>query len=608
MRVFASLVLPALLCSSAFAIAMPSAPPHNVILFVADGLRGAIVDQHVAPTIAAVRDQGSYFPNSHSLFPTFTTPNASAIATGHYLGDTGDFGNTIYAGFPVPGAGNSVTPFLENDIVLGDIDAHFAGDYLDETTILAAARAAGYGTATIGKLGPVLIQDHRARDGEGTIVIDDATGSPSGIPLSAAVSAALHDAGLPTVAPPRGENGKTGTADKPGTLVANVVQQDWFTAAATHVVLPILKARGQPFAIVFWSRDPDGTQHNQGDSLNQLLPGINGPSSMVAIRNADDDLAKLVATLDRLGLSATTDIIVTSDHGFSTISKQSRSSPAAGRHYPDVPVGFLPPGFLALDLASALGLPLFDPDAKNAAVAADGHPSRGNGLLGADPAHPDLVVAANGGSDLVYLPKHDRALAQRVVAALVAQDYVSGVFVDDGLGRIAGTLPLAAINLRGSAVMPMPTIVVNFRSTTTGCAIATNCAAEVADTGLQQGQGMHGGFGRGDTLNFMAARGPYFKPGFIDPAPASNADVGLTMAHILHLNIPSKGRLLGRALLEAMPGGTTPTFARRSSRSKAAANGIRTILNYQVVGTTRYFDAAGFPGATVGLADGVKLR
>jgi len=28
--------------------------------------------------------------------------------------------------------------------------------------------------------------------------------------------------------------------------------------------------------LVFWSRDPDGTQHNQGDSLNQLVPGING--------------------------------------------------------------------------------------------------------------------------------------------------------------------------------------------------------------------------------------------------------------------------------------------------------------------------------------------
>ena len=37
------------------------------------------------------------------------------------------------------------------------------------------------------------------------------------------------------------------------------------------------------------------------------------------------------------------------------------------------------------------------------------------------------------------------------------------------------------------------------------------CAVEIADTGLQQGQGMHGSFSRADTMNFMAAIGPDFK-------------------------------------------------------------------------------------------------
>ena len=43
-----------------------------------------------------MRAQGVDFANSHSLYPTVTTPNSSAIATGHLLGDTGDFGNTIW--------------------------------------------------------------------------------------------------------------------------------------------------------------------------------------------------------------------------------------------------------------------------------------------------------------------------------------------------------------------------------------------------------------------------------------------------------------------------------------------------------------------------------
>ncbi len=61
-----------------------TAAPHNVVLFIPDGLRAQIVDARTAPAMAAVRDRGVAFRNSHSLFPTFTTPNASAMATGHY--------------------------------------------------------------------------------------------------------------------------------------------------------------------------------------------------------------------------------------------------------------------------------------------------------------------------------------------------------------------------------------------------------------------------------------------------------------------------------------------------------------------------------------------
>jgi len=43
------------------------------------------------------------------------------MATGHTLGDTSDFSNTIYSGFQVPGAGYSLMPFLESDVVLGDV-------------------------------------------------------------------------------------------------------------------------------------------------------------------------------------------------------------------------------------------------------------------------------------------------------------------------------------------------------------------------------------------------------------------------------------------------------------------------------------------------------
>jgi predicted AlkP superfamily pyrophosphatase or phosphodiesterase len=399
-------------------VARADAQVPNVILFVADGLRGGIVNEQTAPTMAQLLKRGVHFKNSHSVFPTFTTANASVMATGHQLGDTGDFSNTIYTGVPIASANNTVTPFLENDAVLGEVDRNFGGNYLNEETLLHAAQREGYSTATVGKLGPALIFDHTARDGMTTVVLDDSTGRANGIPLSPEVRERLTAAQLTVETPTRGENGKAGKFDVPGTTVANVQQQEFFVKATTEVLLPLFKSRGKPFVVVFWSRDPDGSQHNHGDSLNRLIPGINGPTSLAGIKNADNNLAKLLDGLKRNGLDGTTDVILTSDHGFSTISKESATSWSAHQSYADVVPGLLPPGFVAIDIAHGLDMQMFDPEAKNAPVAAGAHPSRGNALIGADPGQPKVVVATNGGSDLIYLPAWDKDLAAKVVAVL----------------------------------------------------------------------------------------------------------------------------------------------------------------------------------------------
>ena len=600
----------ALISAACAAIFLQIAPAgaqsqRNLILFVPDGLRALSVTPETAPAMAAVRDTGVNFANPHSLFPTFTMANASGMATGHFLGDTGTFSNTIYTAYPVASAGGSVTPFIENDPILGDIDAHFSGNFVDEDSILFIARQQGLSTAAIGKLGPILMFDHTERTGEETITVDDSTGTKQGIPLSQAMQNALTTAGLPLIAPSRkdtpGDNANAGTFEKPGTLVANIVQQKYFADVATKVVLPMFKARNKPFVLVLWSRDPDGTQHNQGDSHLKIVPGINGPTSLASIKNADDNLAQVRQALDDLGLAANTDIVIAADHGFSTISKESSTSPAARASYADVPAGLLPPGFVAIDLAKALGLPLNDPDDKNAAVGAGKYPKRGNGLIGNDPEKPEVVVASNGGSDLVYVPSKDTALAGKVIEALLSQDYVSGLFVDSDIGSFPGTLPLSSINMQGMARTPRPAIVINFRSYATDCGRPVMCAVNVADTGLQQGQGMHGSFSRADTMNFMAAIGPSFKTGFVDETPASNADIGKTIAHALGLKIPFKGSLQGRVLTEALPGGDSPTVESWVERSSPSETGLATVLVGQRVGKMRYFDAAGFSGRTVGM-------
>jgi predicted AlkP superfamily pyrophosphatase or phosphodiesterase len=350
MRIAAMLLSASMFILTAGAASAENATPHNLILFVPDGLRALMVKPETAPAMAEVRDKGVNFKNPHSLFPTFTTANASAMATGHHLGDTGDFSNTIYTGFASLPAGDTVVPFLENDAVLGDVDEHFKGDYLNEETILKLARTQGLSTAAIGKVGPILIFDHTDRaDKEGavhSIVVDDATGAKNGVPLSDEMKEAMTKAGLSLTAPSRGDNGNAGDAKTPGTTTANTAQQAYLTDVATKVVLPMFKARNKPFVLVLWSRDPDGSQHNEGDSLNTITPGINGPTSLAGIRNADDNLAQLRKALDELGLSSTTDIII-ADHGFSTISKESKTSPSAKVDYADTPKGFLPMGFLA---------------------------------------------------------------------------------------------------------------------------------------------------------------------------------------------------------------------------------------------------------------------
>jgi hypothetical protein len=343
-----------------------------------------------------------------------------------------------------------------------------------------------------------------------------------------------------------------------------------------------------------------------------VTPGINGPTSLAGIKNADNNLAALRKALDELGLASDTNILVASDHGFSTISKESKTSPAAKVSYDDTPKDFLPMGFLALDLAKALDLPLFDPNDNNAKVAGGAHPKAGNGVLGRDPSKPDLVVATNGGSDLIYLPRGDKAdkkLADRTVKALLEQDYVSGIFVDDKLGRFPGALPLSQVNLKGKAVTPTPSIVVNFRSYAEGCGEPTNCSVEIADTVLRQGQGMHGSFGRGDTLNFMAAIGPDFKAGYVDALPVNNADIGMTIAQLMGLHPVNNGGLTGRVMSEALPNGIVLKSADGTITSKPAANGLQTVVKFQRVLSQRYFDVAGFPGRTVGLgADAGKQK
>src|SRR6185312_14802617 len=155
----------------------------------------------------------------------------------------------------------------------------------------------------------------------------------------------------------------------------------------------------------------------------------------------------------------------------------------------------------------------------------------GSGFLTEDGENAKVLVIANGGSDLIYVPGKDkRPTVERIVDALSRMDAISGIFVNDPLGDIPGALPMSSINWRGTALTPHPDIAVSFAShAIPGCKPLLMCAAEMADTTLETGQGMHGTFSRADTRNFQAAIGPSFKARYADPTPISNADINPTL-------------------------------------------------------------------------------
>ena len=70
-------------------------------------------------------------------------------------------------------------------------------------------------------------------------------------------------------------------------------------------VLPELR----PDVVINWLTEPDHSQH---------AIGVGSPAARESLRHDDREIARVLATLDELGLAASTDVLVVSDHGFTT--------------------------------------------------------------------------------------------------------------------------------------------------------------------------------------------------------------------------------------------------------------------------------------------------
>jgi hypothetical protein len=507
-----------------------------------DGLRPDLVDDHDTPNLAAFEREGTRFSHHHAIFPTLTMVNAAALATGGSPGATGILGDGMYLAplFDSKAASiPSIGPLLSSPLDLEH------SQYLALLNGPDAFKGELMGLASVGQQvddagGYVAIA---GKQGPTFLFMDHA--DPATAPADHRNYALVTD---DMVAPPAVADAIGGVPPKPShSDPAAVADRDaWYTHFVITRALPAARAaaaRGQSVLVVLWQRNPDYAQH---------FGGMGTAPAIDSLHDDDANLAHVRQAIAALGITKNTDLMVVSDHGFATIR-----------------------------MIVSLGDQLVQAGIKHSADSSD------------------IVIAPNGGNDLVYLShtafasdEARRAMLERIVNFAEAQEWCGPIFSrghpagahagNQGafLGGISGTFSQDAIGIRNSP--RAPDLVVSFRELAdmnnarlTGPANPAFAlighgqqavpnhslalerpiqgviyADAVADHKFTTGMGMHGAAGRRELHSFCAAIGPDFRRRFVDNDPTDNQDVAATIRAILH-QAPvagADGRVMGEAL------------------------------------------------------------
>ena len=565
----------------------PSA--RRVIIFVWDGLRADDLTPEITPNYFALARSGVVFADHHAVYPTFTMMNSASIATGTYPGVHGFYGNVVYApsakGKNAKGADIdfSAPAFIEDFGVVEAVRDSYQGKLTLVSTMLRAAQVKGLTTAAIGKFGAAFIQDY-ARGG---IILDEDAAMPlslakelqqAGYPLprnsvnayeAGALTLASHN-GDPTAPIPiqRLKDGQTGNPlDHSGALSRRGFA--YLTDVFVNYILPNKK----PDLTIFWSKEPDATSHAYG-------PGTY--NSIDATRMNDEILGRVVEKLRQLGWDKSTDIIITQDHNHSTVSGDVAHYPLRAIIDHDVGAhdshGYSVSGFVrTAELLTRDGLKAYDGAGCRdipilSGITADGtHLYRskedqhghvcGRPQKYTSPSYVvpkpipagAIVVAANAGSDYLFVPDGNLDTVKAAVTSLQSRLQFGAIFVSDKHGEIAGTLPMSLIKTESSSSGRAPDIIVSFNYDE-NVAVAGKSGVSYASSVNRRGD--HGSFSPTDTHISLMASGPDFKSGFDDTLPTANVDIAPTVARILQFSMPA---VQGRVLEEALKGGPSAT-------------------------------------------------
>jgi arylsulfatase A-like enzyme len=258
----------------------------NLVL-VLDGMRPDSITVGETPNLWRLREEGVNFLNGHSVFPTVTRVNATAIGSGAYPDRNGILGNTIYIRQVDPNhafGNDDHKNLLRLDAATngGMVLAKALGEFLTE-------RGKTLAVVSSGTTGSALLVNPRAPKGVGVLV--SGYWEPG---ARVAFPDAANDAILRRfpAAPGKG-----------GALDPSIESVTWTQRVLRDYVLTELK----PDVVVNWLTEPDHIQHGIG---------AGSPQARAAIRNDDREIGLLLERLRELGLADKTNIIVVSDHGF----------------------------------------------------------------------------------------------------------------------------------------------------------------------------------------------------------------------------------------------------------------------------------------------------
>ena len=488
-----------------------------VIVFVVDGLRPDSITRKDSPTLHRLRTEGVSFANSHAVFPTVTRVNAATLATGAQPGTSGIVGNQMY----VP-AVDSRRAFGTDDYrSLRALDAATGGRAIFVPTLAERLQARGLRLAGVGSgsTGSTFLLDPRAPDGVG-VLVNGYFEPGKVVAYPADVSAAILARFGP--APPKGA-----LADRYDAVVT------WTQRVLREYVLPELR----PAVVINWLTEPDHSQHGVG---------VGSPSARAALAHDDREIALVLKTLETLGLAASTDVFVASDHGFTT---------NAG----------------SVDVAAEL---------------------IGAGLKAA-PDSTDVVLAGSGQAVALHVHDRDADRIARLVSFVQSREWGGVIFTaaragGDVHGRLPGTFALELIHLGSSERAPDVLLTFPWSSSRNRFGVPGLDRAYVTGGGRMLVSD-HGSMSPWNVRNTLLAWGVDFKKGATVRTPVGNVDVTPTILALL--GIDGGDGLDGRVLVEALAGGPDEEQMVAETRIHTVATGAyRAAIQISEVEGRRYVD------------------